>query len=724
MRGLEVLFNPRSVAVVGASRRPKSVGYQVVANLVRSGFTGPVYPVNPTARSVHSVPAFPSLSAIGQPIDLAVITVPSRAVLAAVDDAIAAGVQALVTITAGFKEVGEEGAALEAELLRKVREAGIRMVGPNCMGVVNTDPEVCLNASFTAADTPAGHVAVASQSGALGEAILETAADLGLGISSFVSLGNKADVSGNDLMEFWADDPRTKLGLLYLESFGNPRRFSRVARRMTKERSKPILAVKSGRSRRGAEAASSHTGSLAGADVAIDAMLEQCGIIRCDTAAQLFAAAQAFAAQPVPAGRRVAVLTNAGGPGIMATDAAIHFGLELPELEASTRAALQAVLPVEASVRNPVDAIATAGPDEYRACTKILLDDPNVDGLLVIFVSPVMIDAEQVARGIVEGLEAARGEAPDKPVLSCFMGKHRGDAGLKVLTEAGIPAYPFPESAAQSLARMARFGEFLAAAPGREVELEPAPDKAAVQALLDEVHARAPDGRWLRFDEAMRVLDAYGVPTATWAKVDTPEAAVEFAETHGYPIVLKLDSDTVLHKSEAGGVRVDLRRAQDVRGAFAEIRANVSKYPGDHALIAQRMVTGGVEVLMGVTVDPTVGHLIAFGLGGIFTELMKDVVFRAHPLTDLDASGMVAGIRGAPMLDGLRGGSKVDKAALEQVLLRLSRLVGDFPQIVELDLNPFLAMPNPARQAAVDARIRIGAADTLRVGPETLDVVL
>ncbi len=708
MSDLDPLFSPRSVAVIGASRRPRSVGYQVVTNLVRYGFEGPVYPINPGARSVHSVPAYASLRDVPQPVDLAIITVPSPHVLAALDDVIEKGVKGVVTITAGFKEVGSEGAKLEAQIQAKVRDAGIRMVGPNCMGMVNTDPDVRLNASFTAAHPPAGGVAVASQSGALGEAILETAADLGLGLSSFVSLGNKADVSGNDLIEFWADDPRTKLVLLYMESFGNPQRFARLARHMTKDKKKPILAVKSGRTRRGAEAASSHTGSLAGADAAIDALLRQCGVIRVDTAAQLFAAAQAFSSQPVPAGRRVGILTNAGGPGIMATDAAVHFGLEIAELEPSTRDSLQSILPPEASVRNPVDTIATAGPKEYRACTELMLKDDTLDALIVIFVSPVMIDAEQVARAIVSGIEAARSVAPHKPVLSCFMGKHRGDAGLQVLTSAGIPVYPFPEGATESLASMANYGEYLRQPDGKVPELSPGPNKAAAAAVLAEFGKTHPDGGWLRFPQAMTLLSAYGIPTPSWAMVESSDQAVDFAEAHGYPIVLKLDSDTLLHKSEVGGVRLDLRRAQDVRGAFAEIKANIEGQPGDHALLAQRMASGDAEVLIGVTLDPTVGHLIAFGLGGIFAELMKDVVFRAHPITDRDADSMLKEIRGAPMLSGVRGGAAVDQAALSQVLLRVSQLISDFPQIVEMDLNPFLAHRNPERQAAVDVRIRIG----------------
>lgn len=698
------------MAVVGASRRPRSVGYEVVANLLRSGFDGPVYPINPAARAVHSVPAYPSLAAVPGPVDLAVITVPRDLVLGVVEDAIAKGVKALVTITAGFREVGEEGSRLEAIMRTRLRESGVRMVGPNCMGIVNTDPAVSLNASFTASQVPAGGVAVASQSGALGEALLETAAELGLGLSSFVSLGNKTDLSSNDLLEHWADDPRARLVLLYLESFGNPHRFAQLARHMTRVRRKPILAVKAGRTLQGAKAASSHTGALAGADVAIDSLLRQCGVIRVDTVSKLFASAQAFAHQPVPSGRRVGIFTNAGGPGIMATDAAVHFGLSLAELAESTRATLRATLPPEASVENPVDAIATSGPEQYRLGVESMLTDPAVDGLIVIFVSPVMIDAESVARAIVIGVEAARAAgAEGKPVLSCFMGKHKGDAGIRVLREAHIPVYPFPEAAAESLAEMARFGAYLAEPSSDARPLEPAPDAPAAKSVLESARGRlGSSGGWLRFAETMAVLEAYGIPTAPFTHVESAADAVSFAESHGYPIVLKLDSDSVLHKTEHGGVILDLVRAQDVRGAFAELRANAQGLEGEHRFIAQKMIRGAAETLIGVTTDASVGHLIGFGLGGVFAELMRDVVFRVPPLTDLDAAKMLEGIRGAPLLSGARGATPVDQGALREVLLRVSRLVEDLPEIVELDLNPFLANAVASKQAAVDARIRVG----------------
>ena len=696
---LEPLFRPRSVAVVGASRRVRSIGYEVVANLLRSGFKGPVYPINPHADAVHSVPAWPSLEAVPGPIDLAVITVPRDLVLPTVEQAARKGVRALVTITAGFKEVGAGGAALEARIASLLREHGIRMVGPNCMGLIHTDPAVCLNASFANRPPPEGSVAFASQSGALGEAILETAAELGLGLSAFVSLGNKADISSNDLLEWWAEDERTKLVLLYLESLGNPRRFKAVARRLTREEGKPILAVKSGRSRAGAAAASSHTGSLAGTDAGVKSLFEQCGVLRANTLEQLFSLARGFAAQPLPRGRRVAILTNAGGPGIMTTDAAVHFGLELASLSPSTCAAMAAVLPPEASLLNPVDTIATAGPRAFEACSGALLADPNVDALIAIYVAPVTIHAPDVAVAIVRGVESGRlrgGEG--KPVLSCFMGKGAGDEGVETLRAAGIPAWPFPEAASEALAAMATFAEYRARPPGSIPVLDPPLDVARIAAVVERATG------WLRFEQAMELLDAAGIAVAPWAVVRSPEEAADFGAEHGYPLVVKVDSDTVLHKSDAGGVQVDLRNEREVKGAFWEIERNLAGVGGTHRFVVQRMVEG-TETLIGVAEDPSLGHLVAFGLGGVFVELMKDVVFGVSPLTDTDAERMVTSIRGLPLLQGARGTEPADLSALVSTLLRVDALVSAFPTIVELDLNPFFAQSVGGR--AADARIRV-----------------
>ena len=696
---LQPLFRPRSVAVIGASRRPRSIGYEVVANLLRSGFVGPVYPINPKADSVHSVPAWPTLAAVPGPVDLAVITVPRDLVLGAVQQAADKGVKALVTITAGFKEVDAAGAALEERIHAILREHGIRMVGPNCMGLIHTDPAVRLNASFANRPPPEGSVAFASQSGALGEAILETAAELGLGLSAFVSLGNKTDVSSNDLLDWWGEDERTKLVLLYLESLGNPRHFAQLARRLTREKGKPILAVKSGRSGAGALAASSHTGSLAGADAGVKALFEQCGVVRANTVEQLFSLARGFASQPLPPGRRIAILTNAGGPGIMTTDAAVHYGLDLAPLTDATRAAMAAVLPPEASLRNPVDTIATAGPAAFAACSEALLADPTVDGLIVIYVAPVTIHAPDVAQAIVRGVQAGRARGGEgKPVLSCFMGRSAGDEGVETLRAAGIPAWPFPEAAAETLAAMAKFAEYRARPPGSIVALNPPLQHDRIAAALEGASG------WLGFEAAMEVLDAAGIAVAPWAVVTTPEEAAALGAEHGYPLVVKVDSDTVLHKSDAGGVQVDLRNPKEVKGAFWEIERNLAGVAGTHRFVVQRMV-GGTETLIGVVEDPALGHLVAFGLGGVFVELMKDVVFGVSPLTDEDAGRLVRGIKGLPMLQGARGAQPADLEALVDTILRVDALVTAFPTVAELDLNPWFARADGGQ--AADARIRI-----------------
>ncbi|MEZ4474271.1 MAG: acetate--CoA ligase family protein [bacterium] len=697
--GLDAILRPRSVAVIGAGRRDGSIGREILKNLVRFGFEGPVHPVHPDAGHVLSMRAWPSIEAVPDPVDLAVIAVPAAQVADVVRACAARGVRGLVVITAGFREVGPAGRALEAEVLAIVRSHGMRMVGPNCMGVINADPAVNLDASFGTTLPLPGGAAFASQSGALGEVVLATARAVGLGISQFVSLGNKADVSGNDLLAFWAEDPLTRVILLYLESFGNPRHFAQLARGITRGRGKPVLAVKSGRTTQGAAAASSHTGSLAGGDRAASALFKSCGVIRCNTVAELFALARGFCQQPLPPGDRVAVLTNAGGPGIMATDAAVHFGLTMAPLAPETRADLAAVLPAEASVQNPVDMIAQATPAQYAACAKRLLADPAVDALLVIFVSPVVTDPPAVARAIVEGVAPTAGE---KPVLACFMGRSQGDEGIALLAAAGIPSYPFPESAAQTLAAMAKFQAWRAR-PAGEVQrfaVDRARAGAIIAAGLESPHP------WLSAADALALLAAYGVPTVASRTVRSPEEAIAFADEVGYPVVLKVDDPGILHKSDVGGVQVNLRSPGEIKGAFWDLRERLPAGTGDRYLV-QRMLTGGQEVIVGAVADPTVGHLVMFGLGGVFVELMEDVAFGVHPLTDADAARMVREVRGWPLLAGHRGSEPADVALIEGVLLRVSQLIEDFPAIVEMDLNPFIATPAGRGGAAVDARVRL-----------------
>ncbi|MBW2454040.1 MAG: acetate--CoA ligase family protein [Deltaproteobacteria bacterium] len=714
-QGLDAVMRPRSVAVIGASRREGSIGRGILRNLIEYGFEGPVYPVNAKAGHVLSLRAWPTVEAIDDPVDLAVIVVPSAEVPGVVEACARKGVRGLVMITAGFREVGTEGAAAEAAISEIVRRSGMRMIGPNCMGVINTDPVVRLNASFAAAQPHRGNAAFASQSGALGEVVLATANAVGLGVSQFVSLGNKADVSGNDLLSWWATDPQTQLILLYLESFGNPRRFAALARQVTREHGKPILAVKSGRTVQGARAASSHTGSLAGSDRAASSLLAHCGVIRCNTVGDLFNLGLGFANQPLPQGDRVAVLTNAGGPGIMATDACVHAGLQIAEPTEETVATLAAQLPPEASVHNPVDMIASATAEQIRGCTAALLADPGVDALLVIFVSPVVTDPAAIARGIVFGIEEGSSQVTEsKPVLACFMGRGQDDPGIAVLRDAGVPNYPFPEGAVRTLAAMASFQRWRSLEPGKLVSYDV--DRPRAESVIRRT--RQADRLWMVSSELEELLAAYGIDMAPSRQVDSPEEAIAFAEEVGYPVVLKLDVAEVVHKSDVGGVKVDLRSAGEIKGAFWDIKEALASQGIDQIqCLVQKMITGGREIIIGAVQDAHVGHLLMFGIGGVFVELMEDVAFRVHPITDTDAERCMREIKGWPLLAGHRGSEPVDLERLKEVLLRVSQLIGDFPEIAEMELNPFIARPAGKASLAVDARVRLDDPDAEPFGP-------
>ena len=716
LHGLDAILRPRSVAVIGASRERGTIGAELFHNLIAHGFAGVVYPVNPRAPVVQSVRAYPDLAHLPGPVDLALIAVPAAQVLEAVRACAAHGVQGVVVISAGFKEVGDEGAARERELVEVVRAHGMRLVGPNCLGVVNTEPAVRLDATFAPVFPPPGMVAFSSQSGALGLAILETATQLNLGISHFVSIGNKADVSSNDLIEYWERDPGTAVILLYLESFGNPRRFTRIARRVA--RRKPIAIVKSGRTRAGMRAAMSHTGSLAGTDKAVDALCVQSGVIRTDTIEELFDVAMLVAHQPIPRGRRVGIVTNAGGPGIMASDACESHRLEVPELGEATLEGLRAFLPREAGIRNPVDMIASARPESFERAVHLVADDPGIDAVLVIYVPPIVTQPEEVAQAIVRGAEAAGHAAaargvPAKPVLACFMGSHGVPDALRSLSESNVPSYTFPESAAIALARAADYGVWLAKPEGRipalgEIDGSRADD--AIAGALGRAAAGAP--AWLRPAEVRALLGAYGIASPEQAVATDADAAVAAARRIGFPVAVKLVSDAVTHKSEVGGVVLDVADESGVRAAFTGIAARLrtaGQARDMQGVAVQAMVRDGIEAIVGVTHDPSFGPMLMFGLGGTQVELLKDVVFRLPPITDLDAAEMVRAPRGFPLLEGYRGGPAADIAALETLLLRVSQLVGDHPEIVEMDLNPIKALAPGRGCRVVDARVAVRA---------------
>lgn len=685
---MKAFFEPRSVAVIGAGRKRGGIGAEVFHNLV-TRFRGPVYPVNERAATVESVQAYPRVTDIPGEVDLALVVVPAEDAAGVVDDCIKKGVRGIVVISAGFGETGAEGRAREAALLGKVRDAGVRMIGPNCMGIINTDPAVALNGTFSYVYPPEGRVAMSTQSGALGLAILDYARLLNLGISTFVSVGNKADVSSNDLIQYWAEDPRTDVILLYLESFGNPRKFGRIAKRIA--RTKPIVVVKSGRSRAGARAASSHTGALASTDAVAGALFRQAGIIRTDTLEELFDVANLLAHQPVPSGRHVAILTNAGGPGILAADSCEAHGLELPMLSDATVAELRSFLPAAASVANPVDMIASATADQFRKSTRALLADENVDSVIVIFIPPLLGDVESVAGAIVEGAKNAGG----KPVLANFMSAKGAPEILR-----SIPSYVFPEAAASALAKVTSYGEWrrrpLGAVPAFE-DIDSDTAKAVVERALER------GGGWLSPREIGELFAAARIPAAKSSSVSNLDDAVKAAAAIGFPVALKATGPTIIHKTEIGGVALDLHDEAAVRRAYDGMASRLGT--DLTGVIVQQMVPGGVEVVVGATLDQTFGPLVLYGSGGILVELLNDVAFRMNPLTDVDAQDMIGEVKGTALLRGYRGSNPADEAALTDIILRVSALLELCPQIHEMDANPVKVLDKGA--IVVDARIRV-----------------
>lgn len=704
---LHALFHPRSVAVVGASRETQSVGYRILEALVKSEFQGPVFPINPKADYVGSIRAYPSVAAVGMPVDLAVIAVPARLVQRVAEECAEAGVRGLVVITAGFAEMGHDGEVAQKQLLATVREHGMRMVGPNCLGLLHTDPEVRLNASFAPLMPPAGTVALGSQSGALGIAIIALARRLGLGLSSFVSVGNKADVSGNDLLEYWEEDPRTRVVLFYLESFGNPRRFARIARRVG--RSKPIVVVKAGRSSAGQRAASSHTAALTAADTAVDALFRQTGIVRADTLEEMFSIARALVDQPLPSGRRVAVVTNAGGPGILCTDALEAAGLEVKPLSDATQSQLHEFLPAEASAGNPVDMIASADPEAYRRAVELVLADPEVDALVVIYTPAGLWTTDDVGRAVTEGIAAARRrDNRPKPVLASIVGDEAVTYRLEGAGGETIPVFAFPEEMGRTLGKIARYAEWRRADPG--VYPEPAGQDLG---LARDICRRALDLHgegWLAIDEALAVLDAAGLTLAPGGVATSAESAAQIATGVGFPVVVKLASRTLVHKTEHGGVALDLDDEKAVRDAYSAMAQRLAAEGHGDAMdgvLVQPMVEGSAEVMVGVDLDPVFGPLVAFGLGGIHVEILRDVQFRVAPLSDRDVQQMVRGIKGYRLLEGYRGHPAADVEALEDALLRISRLAEAVPEIASIDLNPLFALEPGRGYLVVDARIKV-----------------
>ncbi len=705
LAALRAILSPRSVAVIGASRDQDSIGQFILQSVIQNGFTGVVYPVNPNAEAVLSVKTYPSVLDVPGDVELAVIVVRAPLVAKVADECGRKGVRAVVVISDGFKESGPDGAAREQELRAITLGRGMRLVGPNCMGVINTDPSIRLNATFWRSYPQSGGIAFLTQSGAMGLVILEYANNLNIGISTFVSVGNRADISPVDLLYHWGQDKATNVILLYLESFGDPLRFSRVAR--TVSATKPILAVKGGSTTAGSRAALSHTGALATPDIVSDALFHQAGIIRVDSVEQLFDAAAMLSTQPTPRGKRLFIVTNGGGPGIIAADASARQGLILPELSEQTKAALRPIIRRDIGLGNPLDLTAGASAGEFEGVLRTLAGDPDADMVLSIFVPPIVVAPEAMQESIrrVAPLFQRRG----KPLACCFFGQH-GMQGRLGSAGKFVPCYLFPEDAVLAFAKAVQFGELTRRRRGTIPRI-PGIRRAEARRLVKR--AMTGDARrplWLSADATFSLLNCYGIHTIETVTARTPSEAADIASRIGFPVAVKLSSSTIVHKTDVGAVMLDLTTAEEVENAFDDIRDRLEAIGRGHEMqgvVVQPMVSGGMEVIVGVTQDPLFGPLMMFGTGGIYAEAFNDVAIRLHPLTDLDAKDLIGSIRMSTLFAGFRGMPPSDTESLQDLLLRLSALIEDIPQIAELDLNPVRVMARGQGYRVVDSRIMV-----------------
>jgi len=695
---LESFFNPESVAIVGASRQKGKVGYEILSNMIEAGFKGKIFPVNPNADEIDGVKCFPDLQSIGQVPDLVIIVVPANAVPAVMQQCANAGVKSVIIITAGFREVSKEGKGLEEQVIQIARQAGIRVIGPNCLGVIV--PANNLNASFGGDLPAAGAIGYLSQSGALLAAILDMANANGIGFSKLVSIGNKADVDELDIIKAFSSDSDTRVIAGYLESITDGNVFVSQAERISHD--KPILLMKSGGTQAGAKAASSHTGSLAGGEVAYESAFERAGVIRCESIKQQFDYAQCFANQPLPAGPHVAVITNAGGPGIMAADAIERQGLTFAKLSDKTTKKLAAVLPPAANLYNPVDILGDALADRYESSLSVILDDSNVDTVLVLLTPQAMTDATATAEVVVEVAH----QKPTKPILACFLGANKVKEGVRILREGKIPQYDSPESAVATIKVMADYVRWCSR-PKRLVKLFPV-NRRKVENIIER-HLRQ-GIREIGETEAKEILEAYGFVTPKGSIATTADQAVNIAGQLGYPVVLKIWSPDILHKSDVGGVKLGLKTDQEVRDAFDLMMYRIPQKRPDAKILGvlvQEMCRKGKEVILGMNRDPHFGPLMMFGMGGIMVEVLKDVSFNLAPLTAEEAGQMLVSTKTYQMLKGVRGQEGVDIEKIAEGLQRLSQLVTEFPQIQQMDINPYIVGPEGTTPIAVDARMSV-----------------
>ena len=692
---LDSLFRPKSVAVIGASNRRLTIGYRIIQNLLDSGYNGPIYPVHPKAPFIKSIPAYPTILDVPGEVELVHVVVKSSLVPMVLKDCGKKGVKVAIINTAGFKEVGGDGIKAEEEIVKIAKEAGIRLFGPNCQGIMNSDPEVNAYCNFTFTKLRPGHVSLLAQSGGVGEVINNRLYELDAGIRMYASNGNACDVSIPEIIEYWGNDLGTRVIICHVESLSDPALFLKVAKEVSKK--KPILGMKTGRTAAGAKAVGSHTGGLVKQDTTTELIFEEAGVISFNDEEDLCQAAYAISRQPIPRGNRIGIITNTGGPGIISADELIEAGCELPELSEKTQTKLREVLHAAATISNPVDVIATAGPEHYKATVEALLDDENIDSVLINFITPFFVDCEGVAREI-----AALAPRAEKPIMAIVMTEKEGWAKtITTFRDAGIPVFDFPETGAKALAAMSNYAVSMRRPDEAPAEFSDVKKDVAAKKIQETLDAKR---EFVPQKAAIELLEAYGIGAPKSAEVGTLDEALKAADAIGYPVVLKVESEDVVHKSDSGGVALNLKDKGALKASFKEMEG---RFTGARFLVAQFIGDDGVEVLFGAKKEEGLGHMVVFGLGGIFVEVLEDAAFALAPLSKSRAIEIMKKLKGYPLLEGVRGKNPVDLDLLADALCRLGRLVTDNPQIVELDLNPVFAFGKGKAPIAVDVRIKV-----------------
>jgi acetate---CoA ligase (ADP-forming) len=696
VRELDYLFKPKSIAIIGASTKELSIGNVIIKNILHYGYTGHIYPINPKEPEVRGLKAYPTIFDVPEDIDLAHVIIPSKFVPQIIEDCGKKGIKAVIINSAGFSEMGEEGMALQESFLAKAKEYGVRIFGPNCQGIINTDPSLKAYCDFTFTFPDPGTISIVALSGGVGAFIMQSLFDLNVGMRMYASNGNACDVSIPEIVSYYGEDEGAKAIILYTEGFSDPQGFMDVAKVVAKK--KPILCMKSGRTEEGAKAAASHTGSLAGVDIATELIFEKTGMLSFKDEEEMCRAAMAFGTQPIPKGNRVGIITNTGGPAVIAADELVSSGLQIPPISERAKNILKETMLPEATISNPIDVVATGGGKHFRSALDVLMDEEQIDSVYINFVTAPFTDTDEVARNIVEVNLQKR-----KPIVCNFMTNmalERFQVTAKILQDGGVPCYSFPTAAAKALGALYRYSKLRVRDIGEPKIFTDVDRKQAAELIED---ARKSGREFLSAAQVNYLLSLYGIPIPGWRVANDPESAVKAAEEIGYPVVMKADAESLVHKSDAGGVAVNLKNADELRKAVSGMQSRIKA--NDLKFFIQQFLPGGKELIAGISEERGLGHLIMFGTGGIYVEALKDVVFKIAPLTEVEANEMISSIKMTKLLDGIRGEKPVDKKKIVEILLRLSQLITDNPSIREMDMNPILAFENNA--FAADARIRI-----------------